>query len=151
MIGPKRFGEQFLDVMIGLVPVHQEFFLDDLAFFFDVGDGKFRMLVHVGEYIEQDVEVPVAGFGVVTGIFFAGKGVEITADTFDGLADLFGGAPVRAFEKEVFEKMRNASERPGFVPAANANPNADGDTFHVRHRCGDNAKTAGQRGDVVHN
>ena len=151
MIGPKRFGEQFLDVMVRLVPVHQKFFLDDLAFFFDVGNGKFRMLVHVGEYIEQDVEVPVAGFGVVTGVFFAGKRVEITTDAFDGLTDLFGRPPVRAFEKQVFEKMRNASEWPGFIPAADANPDANGDAFHVRHRCGDNAKTAGQRGDVVHN
>ena len=91
--------------MIRLVTVHQEFFLDDLSFLRDVGAGKFRVPVHVGEHVEQDVDVPVTGLRVVARGLFAGERVEIAADAFDRLADLLGATARCALEKQMLDEM----------------------------------------------
>ena len=99
MTRPGGFGQQFLDIMVRLITVHQELFLDDLPLLGDVGGGELRMPVHVRQHIEKHSEMPVAGLGVVTGIFLTGKSVEIAPDSFHSLAQLLGGAPVGALKK----------------------------------------------------
>ena len=123
--GPERLREQFLDVMIGLVPVHQQLFLDNLAFLGDVGAGQFGMPVHIAKHVEQQIKVLLAGFGVIAGAFLAGKSVEVTANTFNRLADLLGRTACRAFKEQMFNEMGDAGEWSRLMPTANANPHAD--------------------------
>ena len=63
------------------------------------------MPVHIGEHIEQNFEMAVAGLGVVTGVFLTGKRIYITTNAFNGLTNLFGRALACALKKEMLEKM----------------------------------------------
>ncbi len=67
-----------------LIEVHGDLFLDDVAFFVDFGGIEVGVEKHVGEDIEEAGEVFGAGFGVEAGVLFAGEGVEIAAEAFDG-------------------------------------------------------------------
>jgi len=76
--------------MMRFVQIHRDFFLDHLAFLYDFGGAKLRMVQHVHQHIEQIVETVMTSARVEAGRFFAGKRVEITADAFDRFGNLFG-------------------------------------------------------------
>ena len=85
LVWPKRFVEQFLDVMLRLIQIHRQLFLDDAPFFFDFNRIKLRVEKHVRQHVEQFVETIMPSLGIKAGAFLAGERVEITADAFHGL------------------------------------------------------------------
>src|SRR6266404_2908868 len=151
MSGPKRLGEEFVHVMIGLVAIHQQLFLDHATFLGDLGGREAGVQIHVREYVEQGVEMLVARLRVVAGGLLTRKGIEVTAHPFDGLADLLGAAAVGAFEEQMLDEMRSAAQAGGFIAATHAHPYAERNAVHIRHLGRGNAHAAGKLCDFKHN
>ena len=122
LVWPKRFIEQFLDVMLRLIEIHRQLFFDDAPFLFDFDRIELRVEKHVHQHVEQFVETIVPSFRVKARAFFAGEGVEVTADAFHGLRNLFRGAFRSSFEQEVLDEVRDAVQLRRFVTTAHSDP-----------------------------
>src|SRR6266700_2352665 len=96
------------------------------------------------------VEAIVAAFGIKAGALLAGERVQIAADAFDGLGDLFGGTLARAFEKEMLDEMGDAVKGRRFVASADADPQPKADAGHVRHLRRGDGQAAFEPGNLVH-
>jgi hypothetical protein len=115
LLGPEGFVEQLLHLVMRLIQVHRDLFLNHLALLVNVTGVESRMQKHVHQHIQQRIEAIVAGAGVKTGRFFTGKRVEITANALDGLRNFAGGAPFGSLEQEVFDEMTDPVQARGFV------------------------------------
>ena len=58
----------------------------------------------------------------------------MTADRLDFLDNILRTSPFRAFERHVFQQMRDTIDFRRFVPGAAANPHTTGNRLHTRHR-----------------
>ena len=97
-----------------------------------------RIEGRLGEYVGEDVE-PQRHVGlehprVKRGLLATRVGVEKTAHSFDLLGDVARGASARAFERHVFEHVRDAHQRARFVARAAIDPHADDRALELRHR-----------------
>ena len=95
-----------------------------------------RLGQDVGEHIERQRHVGLEHARVIGGVLGAGRRVEIAADGLDLLGDLPRGAPARALERHVFEKMRDAVFVAPLVAAAGIDPHAERGGLEMRHRVG---------------
>ena len=90
------------------------------------------------------------GARVEAGELFAGEGVQIAADAFDGLGDIGGRPLLRAFEEQVLDEMAGAIERRRLITRAYADPYPDADAGHVRHFGGRDGESVGQVCEGIH-
>jgi hypothetical protein len=95
--------------------------------------GESRAQEHVGKDVDDGAEVRGAGARVVAGHLFRRKGVEVTANAFDLLGNLAGGALRRALEEHVLEEMEDAVLPARLLAAADTEPETDGDALDMRH------------------
>jgi hypothetical protein len=79
----------------------------------------------------------VQDFRVETDLFLRRKSVQHAADRIHFARDVFGRAPLRAFENHVFEEMREPVFGRDFAAGAVAYPDADRDGADVLHGFGD--------------
>jgi len=105
LIRPENLVQDLLDLMMRLIQIHADFLFDDVSFLFDLSGRKLRPEEHVSENIEEVVEAVVRGASMKTGCLFAGERVEITADAFNGLRNLSGGALAGSLKDHVFDEM----------------------------------------------
>ena len=80
MLGPKAARENVVELILGIIQVHLDFFEDDLAFFFYVFGVEFGAENEIGDHVKGDGEMLVENFGVEANLFFRGEGVEHAAD-----------------------------------------------------------------------
>ena len=150
LVRPERLIEQLLDLVLRLVEVHGQLFLDDAPLLLDFNRIELRVEKHVAQYIEQFIETVTARFRVKAGAFFAGERIQIAADAFNGLGDFPGGAPFRAFEQQVFDEMRHAVQFGRFITPSHADPKPETYTCHVRHFQSGDGEAVGKPGDLMH-
>ena len=95
---------------------------DDVLFAVDLVGVEARMRQDVGEHVEPERDVGLEHARVIGRHLDPGAGIEVAADRLDFLGDLAGGAPRRALERHVLEKMRNAVLVGAFAAAAAGRP-----------------------------
>src|SRR5580700_8607888 len=90
----------------------------------------------IGEHVQRQRYVGLEHARIIGRGLGAGRRIEIAADCLDLFGDLAGGAPPRALERHVFEKMRNAVLVAALVAAAGGDPDAERGGLEMRHRIG---------------
>ena len=113
MIRPKCFVEQFLDVLMRLVEIHGQFFLDDISFLVDLAGSNFELRNMSMSTSSRSLKRSVACFGVKAGVFLRGEGIEISADAFDILRNLLRRAVTCAFKQQMLDEMRDSARPAG--------------------------------------
>ena len=89
------------------------------------------------------------GLGVVAGVILGREGVDVAANPFHLLGDLFCGPLARAFEKQVLDEVRNAAIRADFMAPANCDPQPHRHAAHVRQIARSDAAAIGQSVQMV--
>src|SRR6185295_472236 len=87
-VGPEVLGEEIVDELVRRVLALQDLLQDDGALAIDLLWIETRVQENVGQDILGDVQMLAEDLGVVTGVFFAGEGVDEAADGVDLLGDL---------------------------------------------------------------
>ena len=81
------------------------------------------------EHVRKDgnagLQALIQHLHVIAGAFFVGESVGLSAQRVDRDSDVLGGTFFRALENHMFDKMGNAAQCGGFIPAAVADPDAD--------------------------
>ncbi len=101
---------------------------------------------NVGEHVERERHVGFEHARVIGRRFDRGRGVEVAADRLDLLRDLPRGAALRALERHVLEKMRDAVFLLLLVAAAGADPDAERGGLEMRHGVGHHRETGRKTG-----
>src|SRR5690606_2803955 len=86
----------------------------------------------------------VQHFGVVTRVFFRGKGVHVAADAVEAVGNILGRMARGSLEQHVLDKMGNTVHFRGFVTRSGSHPDAEGDGPASRNRLNQNAQSAWQ-------
>ncbi len=133
VLRPHRLGEQLLRVLRGMIAIHHDLLADDLALALDLRRREDRLEIHVAEHVAQLGQVRRGGLGVIAGVVLGGERVEVSAEPFHGFGDPLRAAPLRPFEKQMLEKVRDAALIRALVPPADACPDAEAHAAHVRH------------------
>ena len=121
--------------------IHADFFDDDAFFFGDFAGIEKRMIVHVGNDVETNIEMTRVGFGIIAGVFLAGESIVLRADRVKLARNVNGLRPRRRpFENHVLEKMGNAVGRFGLILRAGFDHDKYRHRRIVGHRYGDTAK-----------
>jgi hypothetical protein len=121
---------------MGLVLVHDQLLVDDVALLFQLDRVEDGVQEHVRQHIPKVLEAVGAGFAVKAGVLLGGEGVEIPPNPLDILRDAERGAFLGALEEHVLNEVGSSTEGIGLVPSPHFDPNAQADTAHVGQRGG---------------
>src|SRR5690242_9558389 len=81
LIRPKGAIQKFLNMMMRLIEVHRDLFLDHVPFFIDIRSSEFRSEEHVHQDFDEYFKSIVTCARMKTGRFLAGESVQIAANT----------------------------------------------------------------------
>ena len=148
LVRKAEFVEVLEHDVIGRILRRADFLHDDALLALEFVRHEGRIGQDVGEHVERERHVGLHHPRIIGGGFGRGAGVEIAADRLDFLDDLARGAPGRALEGHVFQKMRDAVLVRLLVTAADAGPDAERRGFQMRHGVGDDGQAGRQLGYV---
>ena len=121
----KRDGLQMLEnKIVGRVGDRANLLHDDILLKRKFVAGEGRLGQNVSQHVERQRHIGFEHARVIGGALGAGRRVEIAADGLDFLSDLPSGPPPCAFERHMFEKMRDAVLVVAFAAAAGIDPHA---------------------------
>ena len=143
---PDQVGVKLADQVFRVV-FEAVYFLDDHhLFLLDLMGVELRGLQQVADHVHRDGQVAVHHAGEVAVEFPAGKGVEVSAETFDALGDLERVALLGALEYRVLEKVGDTGLLGGFEPRAGPHPDAHRHGSDVRHVLRNHPDAVGKHG-----
>ena len=134
--------------IVRLIGNHLHFLKDDgtlLGHFMFV---EHRVIQHVKNNLCAFLKVRADGLDIIAGRFFAGKGVDLSADAVDVLRNLPRTSLFGAFEHHMFDKMRYARILLRFITGAGFDPYAESRRLHIIYFFHDDANAAIQRSDI---
>ena len=86
VIGPQRLGEEVVHEVLGRVLVHVDLLEDHLPLGVEVRRTDHRVLQHVREVIDRQLQVAVEHARVVARVLLGGERVQVAADGVERLA-----------------------------------------------------------------
>ena len=133
LTGVSGFEQMIEDKIVGRVERLPDFLNDDTAFAFEFGGVEHRVLQNVGKEVDGERQIALHHAGVIGGRFMRRMRVEMTTDVFDLFSDGARVAALGAFERHMFEQMRDTMLVTGFVTRAGVNPDANRNGLQMRH------------------
>ena len=132
-------------IILGVLQLfdHHEFFLLHLAPFECCIQHEVRKDIH------GFAQVRIEHAGVVAGLLFGGKRIEVTAERLEALRDFTHVPVVRAFEDHMFEEVTYSVLGGFFVSGPDIGPDADRNGTDVRDRFAHYPYAIFQRGLTV--
>src|SRR5258708_8551552 len=91
---------------------------------------------HVDQNLRKNRKVRWGRFRIETGVIFGGESIDKPTQYLDRRREIASRPRLSSFEQKVLQKMRDAAELLRFVSTADSDPNANADTFHLRHFAG---------------
>src|SRR6516162_5772587 len=134
--------------VVGRILRCADFLHDHALFALQLVRHERRIAEDVREHVERQRHIGLHDARIIGGSFRRGAGIEIAADRLDFLHDLARGAPRRAFERHMFEEMRDAMFVGPFVAAADAGPDSKRRSLEMGHGIGDDGKAGGKLGNI---
>ena len=130
---PQRSGEQIVDHILRGVVVHVDLGQDHLALGLEILGPDRRVLQHVSEMIDGQLQITVEHARVVAGVLLRREGVDIPADRIERLGDVERRARRGPLEQQMLEEMAVAADRGTLVPRSRENPETDRDGADAGH------------------
>ena len=113
-----------------------DFLQHNLTFALEFDLFECRRGENVGEDVERERHVRFQHARMKRGLLSARVRVEISTDRFDLFCDRARAAPLRAFERHVFEHVRHAHEVANLIARTGVHPHTERRTLELRHRVG---------------
>ncbi len=121
---------------------------DDVLLALELGLVERGIRKDVGQHVERKRHVGAQHARIVGRGLDRGGRIEIAAHRFDLLRDLARATPRGSLERHVLEEMRNAVLVRPFVPASDADPDAERSGLQMRHRVRHHDETRGKARDL---
>lgn len=140
MAGPQCLIDEIVDVVVRRIADAADLLDDHVPLFLQFGGIEERMLQHVGEDIERQLQMLARHLHPVIGVFPARRGIHDATHPLDRLADQDRIGPARcSLEEHVLEKMGNAGHLVALVPRSHPYVHDDRRRTHVCHPARDDA------------
>ena len=147
MRGERGAPEQQGGATTGVIHIHRHFAEDDLFFLEEFGTGNGGVHHAIGQNIHSDLPVFRRQINVVHGLVEGSISVHVAAGTLDIVRNGTNAARGGAFEKHVFQNVRNAGpEIFAFGGAAGAAPRLRGDDRRAVVFTNENGQTVVENG-----
>ena len=145
VVGEERPPEQLLHRVLGAVVGGGELLQDHVPLGPDVLRPQERLRHDVGQQLDAERRGPCRHAQVEDRLLLGGVGVEVATGGVDGHRDPLGVPRRGALEQQVLEEVRDAGLLDRLVPAADADPDPDGDRAGPVDRLGHHPGAVGQR------
>ncbi len=144
VVFPEILGEDFVDEVIRIVLVHFDLFQNHAFFAGNIFGGEHRVEYEIAQNIDRHRHVFVEYLYVEADGFFAGEGVNVSADGVHFARNLLCGAAGGPFKDHVLDKMRDAVAFGNFVARTALHPDTYGNRADMGHLFADHSQAIGQ-------
>ena len=131
--GPEGMGKLVVDQIFGAILDHGDLLQDNPSLFLYVIRTESGVTDHIAEQVDRHRQFFSEDLDEITAEFTAGKAIEKTTYRINLAGNRLRGAPIRAFEKHVFDKVGDTVQSNGFMTRAIVYPYSKGNRMASGH------------------